>query len=186
MLWYINDELRRILFAEAPTESAAWLGIPFGLETDVEVVPIQFLTTRYLVFFTNIVQEFGGDLAFAEEMAASWSGGFIPDMQHRLVKFFRADADDQDSIFDPTRWKLENPRQIFQFGRLLISTILMHAEQLPTIRQYLFKPEDARLEKFYSRIFLSNRSTCADAGFAPILGINVDEGGFYGYQRTTN
>ena len=186
MLWHINDELLRVLFADAPTEPAAWRGIPFGVGADVEVVPIQFLSTRYLVFFTSIVQEFGGDVAFAQQMAATWSGGFIPAEQHRLVKFLRADAVDQDTIFDPTAWKLENPRQIFQFGRLLISAILVHAEQLPAIRQYLFKPEDSRLEKFYSRTFLRNRSTCAEAGLAPILEIDGDEGGFYGYQRTTN
>lgn len=185
MLWYVNEELLGVLFAEAPTEPVAWRGIPFGLGDNVEVLPIQFLTTRYLVFFTNIVQEFDGDVEFAQEMAATWSGGFVPDEQHRLVKFLRADASDQDTIFDPTVWKLEEPRQIFQFGRLLISAILAHAEQLPAIRQYLFKPEDSRLEKFYSRTFLRNRSTCAEAGFTPILGIDVDEGGFYGYQRTT-
>ena len=186
MLWHINDELLSVLFAEAPTEAVAWCGIPFGVGADVEVVPIQFLTTRYLVFFTSIEQEFDGDAEFAQQMAASWSGGFIPDKQHRLVKFLRADAADQDSIFDPTAWKLEDPRQIFQFGRLLISAILAHAEQLLAIRQYLFKPEDARLEKFYSRTFLRNRSACTEAGFAPILDIDVNEGGFYGYQRTTN
>lgn len=186
MLWYISEELLSVLFAEAPTEPAAWRGIPFEVGADVEVVPIQFLTTRYLVFFTNIVREFDGDVAFAQQMAATWAGGFIPAERHRLVKFLRADAADQNTIFDPTAWKLEDPRQIFQFGRLLISAILVHAEQLPAIQQYLFKPEDARLEKFYSRTFLRNRSTCAEAGFTPILEIDVDEGGFYGYQRTTN
>lgn len=186
MLWHINDELLCTLFADAPTESAAWRGIPFSVGSDIEVVPIQFLKTRYLVFFTSIVQEFDGDVAFAQQMAATWSGGFIPDEQHRLVKFLRADAADQDTIFDPTVWKLEDPRQIFQFGRLLVSAILVHAEQLPAIRQYLFKPEDSRLEKFYSRTFLRNQSTCAEAGLAPILEIDVNEGGFYGYERTTN
>lgn len=186
MLWYISEELLSVLFAEAPTEPVAWRGIPYEVGADVEVVPIQFLTTRYLVFFTNIVREFDGDVAFAQQMASTWAGGFIPVERHRLVKFLRADAADQNTIFDPTAWKLEDPRQIFQFGRLLISAILAHAEQLPAIQQYLFKPEDARLEKFYSRTFLRNRSTCAEAGFTPILDIDVDEGGFYGYQRTTN
>ncbi len=113
MLWYINEALLDVLFADAPAKSAAWCGIPFAAGAELEVVPIQFLTTRYLVFFTDIVQEFDGDVAFAQQMAANWSGGFIPAKQHRLVKFLRADAADQDSIFDPTVWKLEEPRQIF-------------------------------------------------------------------------
>lgn len=186
MLWHINEMLLSVLFAEAPTEPAAWLGIPFEVEANVEVVPIQFISTRYLVFFTNLLQELDGDVALAQEMAATWSGGFIPNEHHRLVKFLRADAVDQNTIFDPTAWKIENPRQIFQFGRLLIMTILVHAAQLPAIRQYLFKPENSRLEKFYSRTFLRNQATCAEAGFAPILDIDANEGGFYGYQRTTN
>lgn len=82
-----------------------------------------------------MTSHFDSDVAFAQQMAATWSGGFIPAEQHRLVKFLRAEAAGQETIFDPTAWKLETPRQFFQFGRLLVSAILVHAEQLPAIRR---------------------------------------------------
>lgn len=185
MLDHIDEELLGVLFAEATTESTDWRGVPFEVGEDIEVVPIQFLTIRYLVFFMSLVPEYG-DVVYDQQFVEDWTGGFVPAEHHRLVKFIRADAKEQSGIYDSTIWKLPNPRQIFQFGRLLMEAFQVHAEQMPDIQQYFYKPENDSLARFYTRIFLRNRSACDNAGFTPILDLDAEKGGFYGYQRTTS
>lgn len=186
MLWGMTEEQIATCFTGAPAFEAPWIGVPVEIAEEVEVLPVQFGFSRFLMFFANAVYEIGGDQELLHSMAASWTGGFQPDEHNRLVKFIRADAKDPELVFDPDQWKLGNPRQIFQFGELLVRAVLFHAELHADVTQYFFKPENERLKGFYRRAFSSFQSACPSMKFAPILSIDVDEGGFYGYQRKDN
>ena len=167
--WRLSDEVVTDLFADAPapTAGSAWLNVPFEIGDNVEVIPFQFGTERYLMFFTNLIVEFGLDAAnvtdaeVLKQMAASWTGGFVPCVEHRLVKLVRAEAMDPGTAFDPSRWRLADARQIFQFGHMLVDAVVAHAEAMPNIRQYLYKPEATQLGMLYKRAGAQKQAACA-------------------------
>lgn len=183
MLEHLTPNLVRVLFQEASTdEEVVWIGNVFSVGDGSEVIPFQFLTTRYLMFFVSLPSLFG-DQDLADEMVENWADGLTVHPSHRLIKFFRTDAIDQpDTLFDPTVWRLAHPRQIFQFSDLISDVVLLHVSTLPAIKEYYFKPENEQLERFYVRIFKRNPA-CSDAGFTPILELTGNESGFYGYTR---
>lgn len=182
LLWNVTEEQLEQLFQEAPDSEDAWIGVPAVIREGVEVVGIQFVRTRFLMFFEELNSIFDGDEELARESADAWAG-YHPEYPNRLVKFIRADVTDPETMFDPDSWRLPSPRQIFQFGRLLLDAVLVHAALLPDVKVYIYKPERPGLESFYNRIFNKNQEACRNAGFTPIVEIDVEEGGFYGYQR---
>ena len=112
----LTDEQRTALFADEDTETAVWLGSPLNIYTQAECIPFRFMSSRYVMIFGHPAHELGGEEQLAEN-ARHWSDGFISDNTSRLVKFFRADALEDE--FKASEWHLDNPRYIFQFAELL-------------------------------------------------------------------
>lgn len=185
VLAHVTPPLLATWFEGAPVGPYAWVPpAPFQVADKVEVVPFQFEDRRYLTFFSDLASLFDGDTEFAATTAAQWANGFIPESEHRLVKFFRADANNREYLFNPNAWKLSNPRLIFEFGTVLVDTVLVHADSLPQVTQYLYMPAEPKLDRFYARAFKRHPS-CPKDHFLPILGSADNDGVGCGYQRAS-
>lgn len=181
MVIFAPDQLE-VMFLGSE-EDHAWVGLPFEIEPEFEMLPLQFQTLRYLMQFQSLGGVFDGDEAFAQEMANYWSNGVVPAQQHRLIKFYRTDAQGEEDLFNPKAWPLSNPLLIFQFGRLLVDAILQHAQAFPFVVQYAFIPGNNKLDSLYDRLYKAHATTCNAAGFHPILALNGN--GIHGFEKAT-
>lgn len=176
----VTPEVMAALFAGTPgLPDALWRGTVYVLDDGRELLPFVFLELRFIAIFSSPLLEAGGDEAFLIEQVQTWAGNFDPDPNSRLVKFCRAEADHEATLFKPDDWSLDHPRQIFQFSELLAEVMLQHSEILPPVTQYFFWPASNQVERLYLRVYAKVRHLLPNT-FEPIL---ADIGEFRGYQR---
>jgi hypothetical protein len=174
----INTELKQELFQSAKSGSVAWVGSVFYLGESRELVPVRFDTQDYLVMFSGPQHEAGDEEAMLS-LSSEFADGFKPEVTARVIKFCRADA--QDDFFKPERWKLRKPGQIFQFTETLALAVTLHANTHVKTTQYFFWPASRQLEILYKRTFRHIDRAWQEGKFVPIL---ESTGVFNGYQRT--
>jgi hypothetical protein len=186
MLWHFKNDPDKLdgWFRGFPEITSHFVGEPWIVEQDrVELVPFQFSGHRYLCWFADIVHEVGGDATELQMYADAWADGYVPHRQSRLIKFLRADVHTVDEMYDPSKWQLNNPRDIFSFGEFLVEAVWIHAQYFEGIKQYFFKPSNLSLLKFYERILSAWNGVISEHGFCRIHVIEGNDGGFIGYER---
>lgn len=177
----VSAEVIETLFGGAPlSPDSYWLGEIYRLDDGRDLMPFVFLTLRFITIFVRPIHEAGGEEEFLATQAAEWANGFVPDNSARIVKFFRADAENGKTLFKPDEWKLDKPRHIFAFSELLANVMVQHAGVTPPVQQYFFWPASVSVDRLYVRTFRVV-SRLLPGVFRPIL---QNIGDFRGYQRS--
>lgn len=161
----------------------AWVGEVAISPSRTEYVPFRYASLKYVMTFTHPGDYFGIDDAGVREFAPTmYTKGIVPDDSSRLIKFHRADVDatDPDSAYNPAKWPLKSPRQIFEFGDFLCDTVTQHALAVPETVEYYYMATNVKLERFYGRIFKKMGSCNKICSFEPILS---SKGELYGYRK---
>jgi hypothetical protein len=144
-----------------------------------EIVPVRFAGLDFWFLFLSPHAEAGDDPEFLSQMLETVDvQGFIPSQDSRLIKFCRADAE-QDH-FKPADWHLPAAFQIFQFAEILGDVMQMYIDEAPDVEQFLYLPASAKLGRLYSRIFdkLAKQPHFQIAAILPLTGT------CHAYQRT--
>lgn len=113
------------------------------------------------------------------EMSNAFADGFQPGANARIIKLCRSGA--QADFFQPDRWELPDPVQIFQFAQTLAMAVVLHAATHSQTKQYFFWPASRQLQVMCRRAFRHIHKTLQPSKLVPIL---EPTGGFDGYQRT--
>lgn len=177
----IDEEIKAELFRDCGLEDEVWIGDVYREREDGEVIPFQFGTYKYLMFFRSLLFESGNDADLLTQNLEAWANGFRPSDASRLVKFCRAEAEEE--TFKPDSWKLESPRQIFQFAETIGEVICLHSEICSEIEQFYYMPSSEQLDKLYQRIFKRLNSEVLHGSFVELKGIGDY---FYGYQKISS
>lgn len=167
-----------LLFQDAP-EVPLWIGSPQALSARIEAVPFKYDALKYVMVFMHPAEYLGNE-ADIPAYSQAWANGYMPQQAARLVKFLRAEA--ADDIFKPDAWPLANRHGIFELGTVLRDAWSQHQNSVPDTDQYFYMATDARLAKFYGRIFVKSSTAGPLSVFEPIL---EPLGDFYGYRKKT-
>lgn len=182
MVAWLNDALRQQYFSDEPEPSQdVWIGDVFYLpvEAETEVVPIRFLGLKYLlVFISPFAQADHDDEILATALDTLSAKGFMPAKRSRLIKFTRAEAD--NDFFDPGAWQLLQPGQIFQFLRTLSQAIELYIHTEVEIEQLFYMPASDGLATAYRRAAraLATELARSFTAILPLQGASV-----YAYER---
>lgn len=174
----IDAEWHKQAFEGAPTDGGLWFGEIFSTNTGRELIPLRCFGLDYWLLFVCPIQE-AGSSEMLEEHIAVWANGFQPLEASRVIKFCRADA--EENHFTPDKWRLPRAEDAFWFFQLLGRAIAEHADSLPDIKQYFFFAASQALANVYvKRVFRYIDKSCLPGIFVPILDAL---GEFHGYQR---
>jgi len=117
MIEYVSDALLAALFPlDAGDPEILRVTGPVAVDEAVEASAIEYAGTRHLVFFADVMAYAAQDEEFVRQTAEAWNGGFQPAAHSRLVKFFRAEAD-QQTMFSPGDWPLPDPAMTGSLAR---------------------------------------------------------------------
>jgi hypothetical protein len=176
---FISAEQKQQLFLGDTFPSSQWVGDLFAIPDQGEVIPFRYFSCRYLLFFLNPLT-FTGDRETLESWAPGQLDGFIPHQEARILKFFRAEADEDE--FKEKHWSLPHGTDIYPFCRMLTGLVSFHSEVSPKLEQYFYLAASPRLERLYKRVFreLKRAHACTLAEFEAIL---CKTGEYDGYQR---
>lgn len=176
---FISLQDRQALFVDDIIPSAQWAGDLFSIPGQGEVIPFRFVDCRYLIFFLDPLT-FTGDRETLIEWAPIQSDGFVPHEEARIVKFFRAEAENDE--FKESMWALPHGQDIYAFCKILTGLVSLHADLYPLLEQYFYLAASPRLAKLYKRVFreLKRAHSCTLADFEAIL---KKTGEYDGYQR---
>lgn len=184
MAYYLTPEEQLEVFEADSRETIHWVGDIIRMDDGGgDIIPFRFKDRRYLISFFEPLPFYGGDLEVLRTMAEGQAQGYMPGDNARLVKFYRADA--QDGEFDEKRWPLPSARDIYEFCNLLTVVISSYLEHCVEIKQVFYLAANKKLATLYNRIFreLSRKKNNVFSEFEPI---REETGTFYGYQRKVN
>jgi hypothetical protein len=183
MLEFVSDALLASLFSEGSHRGGhADVTQPVSISPRVEVCGIESNSTRYLVLFLDAAQLACDDEQFMRETAAAWGRGVVPEPHSRVIKFYRADADEA-TMFDPKSWPLPHPRMIWKFCDALGVALTLHARSRPEVPQYFYFPQSSKLDTLYRRLARKFERGELGVEFHCVTHPPKDEGGFYGFER---
>ena len=178
MLW-IDSKTKAALFRHCRIGDALWIGKVYEDPANGEAIPFQFGVHQYLMFFQSPLTAAGEDADLLRETANVWANGHQPCRASRLIKFCRADSED-DALFRPEQWELDHSHQIFQFAETLGEVVALHSEQCSSTAQYYYVAATDGLHKMYQRIFKRLNRTILRGRFFELQGLGET---FYGYQK---
>lgn len=182
MAAWFDDALRQQFFEEEPgKEQDVWIGSVCYLpdSADTEVIPIRFLGLKYLLIFISPHAQAGYDQEVLVTTLDTMSANdFMPAEKSRLIKFMRADA--EEDPFNPKVWHLMRVEQIFQFLRTLSQAIELYIHTELDIEQLFYLPASAKLGSAYTRAAKGLTSKQARS-FTAILGLQGAS--VYAYER---
>ncbi|RQZ27407.1 hypothetical protein DIE16_31760 [Burkholderia sp. Bp9090] len=183
MIEYVSDALLATLFPPG-VGGVDLLRVagPVAVDAGTEASGINFAGTRHLVFFADVMTYAGHDEQYIQDTAVAWNGGFVPAPQSRLVKFFRAEAN-QETMFYPSEWPLPDPAMIWQFSEALVVALIGHADAFPETTQYFYMPQTGKLDALYNRLARKFERGEFGVSFRCVTRPASDEGGFYGFER---
>ena len=179
----LHPELVDVLFRPDTPHQDAWVGEVTGTPSRTEYVPLRYLSYRYVITFTHPGEYFGlGDADVEEFAPGMFTKGIVPHSDSRLIKFHRAEADvtDAEGAYNPAKWRLGRPREVFQFGDYLLKAIAQHSVVVPQTVEYYYMATNTKLESLYGRIFGKRVVDDNLRLFEPILG---SPGELYGYRK---
>lgn len=175
----LKDEgLIEHLFADVPPDAEVWIGTIQEIDVEREVIPIRFAGLDFLFLFISPHAEADHDMQVLNQMLDTLNvKNFVPVESSRLIKFARADAD--ENHFNPKFWELPKPGQIFQFSQTLGDVMLLYVESSPEIEQFLYLPASPILARLYQRVFkkLSGKLGTPMNAILPFTGV------CHAYQR---
>jgi hypothetical protein len=194
VLFGLDKETIDAMFAQAPAAVPlmVWQGPVTSIRAGSEMIPLRFDELDFIIAYQDPLLE-AGDEDGLLSMCENWAGGFLPDRDSRLIKFFRVDATlleaqgmpESDSglpiAFNPKHWGLKRPEKIFTLTDVIAEAMTYHCKTFPDCTQYFYWPATQELESLYKRVFQKVERRWMPGAFQRILG---GLGEFYGYQRT--
>jgi len=174
----LSAVVREELFKDEDQQSELWIGAPLAFFSEKEVIPFKFLDDRYAMIFQRVGDAAGGE-EYVAVLAPDFAGGYVPDVESRIMKFARADAT-VEAAYSPDLWRLPDYRYIYQFLDVLRSVVELHVLAYPHVSQYFYTAATAQLQLCYARVFrrLPDESCLKD--FEPV---EAHLGNYYGFQR---